>query len=47
MTAAFLLDTSFLITLVDDRRPWHAVERQYCDGDGDGDGNGYWMETDQ
>ncbi|PIV33171.1 MAG: hypothetical protein COS34_09125 [Lysobacterales bacterium CG02_land_8_20_14_3_00_62_12] len=29
MTAAFLLDTSFLISLVDDSRPRHAVARQY------------------
>lgn len=29
MTAAFLLDTSFLITLVDDSRPHHAVARKY------------------
>lgn len=29
MTAAFLLDTSFLITLVDDRRQHHAVARAY------------------
>jgi len=29
MTAAFLLDTSFLITLADDSRSHHAVARQY------------------
>lgn len=29
MTAAFLLDTSFLITLADDSRPRHAIARQY------------------
>ncbi|MCK9194090.1 MAG: PIN domain-containing protein [Nevskia sp.] len=29
MTAAFLLDTSFLITLADDSRPGHAIARQY------------------
>jgi hypothetical protein len=29
MTAAFLLDTSFLITLVDDTRPHHPVARRY------------------
>lgn len=29
MTAAFLLDTSFLISLVDDSRKHHAVARQY------------------
>ena len=29
MMTAFLLDTSFLITLVDDRRIWHLVARQY------------------
>jgi predicted nucleic acid-binding protein len=29
VTAAFLLDTSFLITLVDDSRPQHAVARKY------------------
>ncbi|MCB1606059.1 MAG: PIN domain-containing protein [Xanthomonadales bacterium] len=29
MTTAFLLDTSFLITLVDDRRPRHDVARKY------------------
>jgi predicted nucleic acid-binding protein len=29
MTAAFLLDTSFLITLVDDSRRYHTVARQY------------------
>ena len=29
MTAAFLLDTSFLITLADDSRPRHAIARKY------------------
>jgi predicted nucleic acid-binding protein len=29
VTAAFLLDTSFLITLVDDSRPQHSVARKY------------------
>jgi predicted nucleic acid-binding protein len=29
MTAAFLLDTSFLITLADDSRPLHRTARQY------------------
>lgn len=29
MTAAFLLDTSFLITLADDSRPRHPIARQY------------------
>ncbi len=29
MITAFMLDTSFLITLVDDRRPQHPVARKY------------------
>lgn len=29
MTTAFMLDTSYLITLVDDNRPYHQVARRY------------------